>query len=273
MSIALPQTQYPNERSLSSIDLPVSRRRFSGIHSLYDQVAVEYSRHAPKFRDDVISRPLIVELAKSIGSGLDVIDVGCGDGHISRLISSFAGRVEGIDISVPMLMQARQTSGDLRNVSFRRANFLNLEAAFPNRRFDVAIGVYAFCCVKDQNQLDWAFRSIHRILKYGGTAIIQVPDENERLSASTSKWIEEMSTAPKTTRELVLRRLKTVDDEWVQVARYYHPLGDYLNAIQRTGFHIDEIFDPRPSAEVLDKYPSLLHESEVSSSRIFVLKK
>ncbi|CAN5296886.1 hypothetical protein BH20ACI2_BH20ACI2_02180 [soil metagenome] len=273
MNIALPLTQYSNEPRPSSIDLPLRRPRLCGIHSLYDQVAVEYSRDAPKFRDDVISRPLIVELVKSMGSGLDIIDVGCGDGHITRLISSFAGRVEGIDISESMLMQAQQKSQRFRNVSYRKGNFLNLEAHFPKRKFDVAIGIYAFCCVKDQNQLDWAFRSIYQILKHGGTAIIQVPDENEALSPNRSKWIQESSTATYATGDLVSRRLRTVDDDWVQVARYFHPMEDYFNAIQKVGFHIEHILDPRASSELINEYPSLLHESEVSSSRVFVLKK
>lgn len=47
-----------------------------------------------------------------------VLDFGCGVGRLSRLWARHADRVTGVDISAPMLEQARRIAGDLPGVSF-----------------------------------------------------------------------------------------------------------------------------------------------------------
>ncbi len=47
-----------------------------------------------------------------------VLDFGCGVGRLSRLWARHADRVTGVDISAPMLEQARRIAGHLPGVSF-----------------------------------------------------------------------------------------------------------------------------------------------------------
>jgi len=262
-----------NLSKLPTSPIPLYNRHFSNIHRLYDSVAADYSRAEAKFRDDLISRPLIVELARFYGHGKRVVDVGCGDGHISRLVSSFAERVVGVDISNPMLHQARTRSADFKNISYVRANFLNLKPVFQSQKFDLALGVFAFCCARSTNELDWAFGSIYQVLENGGIAIIQIPDESEQSAQSISEWIKETPYPVDKIGKLVQRELKTVDGNWVNVARYHYRKSDYLESITKAGFKLADILSPKASADLLSLHPSLQHEAEVSSSLVFVLNK
>ncbi|MFN0278660.1 MAG: class I SAM-dependent methyltransferase [Pyrinomonadaceae bacterium] len=273
MIIAPRQKRNLTQMAPTPASLYSAKKFFLDIYRLYDRAASAYSRDAPKFRDDLISRPLIVELAKSHGYGKRIVDVGCGDGHISRLISTFAETVVGVDLSASMLNEAYRKSGLFKNVQFLRGNFLNLESTLPNQKFDVALGIFAFCCVKNLNQLDWAFRSIYQVLEKNATAIIQIPDERENLSESSSQWIEDSPYSINEVGQLVNRRLKAIDDSWVDVARFHYRKKDYLNSISKAGFRIEYILEPKATSELVNLHPSLKHEAEVSSSLILILKK
>lgn len=241
------------------------------IYRLYDFVAKAYSRDEPKFRDDIITRPLIVEIAKLKGYGKEMIDIGCGDGHISRLIAPFSESVLGIDISDAMLIEARQKSHFFRNLDFVKANFLNLNAL--NRKFDIALGIFAFCCVKSIKELDLAFNNLYSILRKDGYAIIQIPNDKEVLAESKSEWIAEMPYSNTDIGKIIFRQLKTVDNNWVNVARYHYRLDEYLQSIKNANFKIENIIEPKATSHHIKIYPSLKNEGEIPASIIFVLKK
>ena len=73
---------------------------------IYDDFATEYA-------DDVISReekgvehdPIIPSMLEIIGevAGLDVLDAGCGEGYLSRILAERGATVTGIDISARLL--------------------------------------------------------------------------------------------------------------------------------------------------------------------------
>lgn len=244
------------------------------IHHLYDEVAEQYSRDDAKFRDDLISRPFIVELARLFGANKKVLDFGCGDGHVSRLVSPFAKSILGVDYSSKMIQQARLKTSMCRNVQFQRINFLNLAEKISGGTFDLCLAVYAFCCMKDLRHLRWAFRQMAHALKQKGRAIIQIPHPDESNNGSRSAWIEDIDSVTDDARgRFVRRKLRMVGGGWVLVARYHYLLNDYLDAIHTAGLMIEDTFEPKASRQLLGSFPSLSHESEVASSIVFVVRK
>jgi SAM-dependent methyltransferase len=266
----------PLIRPVSEIEslTDTSSRRLVDIHALYDSVAADYSRDEAKFRDDLISRPLIVDLARILAHKGQVLDFGCGDGHISRLIGPFVRNVLGIDLSNSMLEQARTRSVGVSNVQFINMNFLNFASVYPTGHFDLCVAVYALCCLKTQTQLRWAFHQMYQAIKSRGYVVIQIPHPGEIDSQSRSNWAEDIDRCCEEDSPTLLRRnLRTVDDKWVLVARYHHSLTDYLEAIDSSGFKIEETFEPLATSDILRSYPDLKHESQVPSSIIFVARK
>ena len=57
-----------------------------------------------------------------------VLDFGCGVGRLTRLWAKHATHVTGVDISAPMLEQARRIAGDLPGVTFVLNDAENLQS-------------------------------------------------------------------------------------------------------------------------------------------------
>lgn len=55
------------------------------------------------------------------------LDVGCGTGLFARKLAERVARVEGVDVSSDVLELARERSGHIGNLSFRRADLLTDE--------------------------------------------------------------------------------------------------------------------------------------------------
>ncbi len=94
------------------------------------------------------------------------VDIACGTGDVAFLLAERypEGRVEGLDISEPMLSIARGRNR-YRNVCFFRQDMCAI--AFPEESVDIVTGSYA---LRNAPDLPRAVGEIRRILKPGGTA-------------------------------------------------------------------------------------------------------
>jgi len=56
-----------------------------------------------------------------------VLDIGCGTGEFSRLLSKYAGEVIALDISEEMLAKARSMASQLTNITYVKADFMSYD--------------------------------------------------------------------------------------------------------------------------------------------------
>jgi SAM-dependent methyltransferase len=113
-----------------------------------------------------VARALRVRLAAQ--SGARVLDAGCGTGGLLlRLRARFPGAVfSGIDFSGLACELARQRTGaDIREASITAL-------PFGDGEFDAVVSADVVCQVDDAAR---AFSEIHRVLKPGGTVVINLP--------------------------------------------------------------------------------------------------
>ncbi len=99
-------------------------------------------------------------------AGLEVLDIGCGDGLLAAELAAVAARVTGIDPDAAMLRAAAErTAGqDIRFVQGR------IEALpFPDASFDLVTAVTVLCFVKDEVT---AWHEMARVLRPGGRLVI-----------------------------------------------------------------------------------------------------
>ncbi|MEU6036297.1 methyltransferase domain-containing protein [Actinomadura sp. NPDC047616] len=105
--------------------------------------------------------------AAAIGERDRVLDVGCGNGQVTRLAARRArlGQVTGVDLSGPMLRTARLAALDeqVGNVTFERGDAQ--VHPFPDGAFDVAISRFGVMFFADPVA---AFANIRRALRPGG---------------------------------------------------------------------------------------------------------
>ncbi|MFI1235172.1 class I SAM-dependent methyltransferase [Nocardia salmonicida] len=105
----------------------------------------------------------------SLAGAEHVLDVGCGDGYVTRLIASRvpAGSVLGIDPSPRMIEAARTADDQLTNIDFGVGDVTTM--TFP-RDFDLVVSFNALHWVLDQ---ETAYRHIAAALEPSGRLLVQ----------------------------------------------------------------------------------------------------
>lgn len=103
-----------------------------------------------------------------------ILDLGCGGGWLSKVLSSYHYEVVGIDISVHLIKHARKVVpnpifvlGDSSNLPFREGTF------------DAVVGI----AVLHHVDVKMSLKEIKRVLKNGGTLMLLEPNKLNPLSA------------------------------------------------------------------------------------------
>jgi ubiquinone/menaquinone biosynthesis C-methylase UbiE len=114
-----------------------------------------------------------------------VLDVGCGSGWATRLLSEYAinGHVTGIDISDEMIGVARESSKAFPNADFEVASAEQLP--FADNEFTHAFSMESLYYYAN---IPLALEEIHRVLRPGGlfVAVMDLYWESE----ATHQWID-----------------------------------------------------------------------------------
>ena len=114
-----------------------------------------------------LERDVVLELAGSL-EGLDVLDVGCGDGAYALAAARAGAHVTGLDRSGAAVAAARaRTEGEGLALELQVADARALP--FPAARFDVVLAVTVLCFVEDPAQ---AIAEMARVLRPGGVLVL-----------------------------------------------------------------------------------------------------
>lgn len=119
---------------------------------------------------EAVERRAVLELAGSV-EGLDVLDVGCGDGVHAVALALRGARSSGVDVSNGALAQARRNAR-AAGISIALAAADAARLPFPAGRFDLVMSVTALCFVASP---DAAVREMARVLRPGDPAMEAAP--------------------------------------------------------------------------------------------------
>jgi len=98
--------------------------------------------------------------------GETILDVGCGTGIFTLDVLKLGPSVVGLEISLPMLMRARQKTGDS---PFRPVTADMLSLPFSNDVFDKTVSMTALEFVENAQD---AIRELFRVTRKGGTVVV-----------------------------------------------------------------------------------------------------
>ncbi|WP_432884251.1 class I SAM-dependent DNA methyltransferase [Kribbella sp. CA-245084] len=135
------------------------------IRTSYDTVAVSYAELVVDGADwETEAFDLLAKLVA--GSGLPVLDVGCGPGRTTGLLAERGLRVTGIDLSPGMIEVARRSCPDL---DFRVGSMTALDIADGS-----ASGVVSWWSIihLPRNVVPQAFAEFYRVLAPGGVLLL-----------------------------------------------------------------------------------------------------
>lgn len=129
-------------------------------------ISYEYERIA-----DIKRLKFIAEsLGKAIPAGGNILDVGCGNGVISRHLGQFGYNVLGIDISQKTI-EVATSKNTLPNVRFEVISAEDLIA--QGKQFDAVICSEV---LEHLHQPDILLKTLYRSLKDEGTLVVTVPN-------------------------------------------------------------------------------------------------
>ena len=207
---------------------------------------------------DLVNTPAFLDLLPEV-RGLRGLDIGCGDGHNTRLVAERGAVMFGIDVS-PTFVQRALAGGC---VSCAVASGQSLP--FSDGAFDF---VTAFMSIMDMPQPERALAEGARVLRPGGFLQLSIMHPcffapYRRLLRDAAGQAYAMEVGRYFDTEIRI-------DEWLfsaapaevkaglrpfRVPIFYRTLAEWMNMIVDAGLRIERVAEPRASEETAAKFP------------------
>jgi ubiquinone/menaquinone biosynthesis C-methylase UbiE len=198
--------------------------------------------------------------------GMRGLDVGCGEGHNTRLVAQRGAQMTAVDIAETFVCYAKQQEArEPLGIEYKAADACELP--FGDESFDFAT---AFMSLMDISTPEHAIAEVHRVLKPGGffqfsithpcfdtphrrnlrnehglTYAIEVGDYFVNLEGDVMQWL--FRSAPDEIRK---------DLPLFQVPRFTRTLSQWLNLLV-DDFLIERLEEPRPSDDAVRECPDV----------------
>jgi ubiquinone/menaquinone biosynthesis C-methylase UbiE len=222
---------------------------------------------------DHLNTPAFFSLLPPV-AGLKGLDIGCGEGHNTRLLARRGAVVTGIDIAETFVAYARKAEvAEPLGIEYGVASAVALP--FADGAFDFATGFMSFM---DVPETDRVLAEAHRVLRPGGflqfsichpcfdtphrrnlrdssgqTYAIEVGEYFRDLDGEVSEWL--FSAAPPEAKASLPP---------FRMPRFTRTLSQWLNRLIDVGFRLERLSEPRPSDETIRECPALQDAQVVS---------
>ena len=197
-----------------------------------------------------------------------ILDLGCGFGeHCKRFVESGAKKVIGIDISEKMLEIAKIENAD------SKITYINMpmeDISKLNEKFDVVVSSLAFHYVED---FSGVVKNIYDLLNEKGIFLFSQENPLCTCFSGGNRW-----TKDENGNKLYINLSNYgVEGErestWFvdNVKKYHRTFSSIINTLIETGFTVEKMVEPLPTAELLEKYPDykdLFHKPDFLLIRV-----
>jgi SAM-dependent methyltransferase len=188
--------------------------------------------------------------ADELAGRRDVLDVGCGDGQVARVLAEGGAHVVGVDPTWNQITVAAARAG---GPAYARA--AAAELPFASASFDAAVACLVFEHIDD---LDGAISEVARVLRPGGRFALFL--NHPLLQTPGSGWIDDQILDPPEQYWRIgpyLTEAETVEQVELGVyIRFLHrPLSRYVNALADHGLVLERMIEPAPPRGFLARAP------------------
>jgi SAM-dependent methyltransferase len=231
--------------------------------SLWEQHAGWWQREFTEGADPEYVEQILPLVDKHFEGARRVLDVGCGEGQVSRRIAALGADVVGIDPTRAQIAVARERAGAPR---YALAMADDLPCA------DGAFDAVVMCLVIEHiDPIDPCLHEIARVLAPGGRFVLFL--NHPLLQTPGSGWIDD----------------HILDEQYWRVGPYIHddaviepvapgidlpfmhrPLSRYIHVMGKVGLLIDDMEEPAPPQGFLATAPEYLAASSIP--RLMVIR-
>ena len=178
-----------------------------------------------------------------------MLDVGCGDGQVSRLVASAGAElVIGVDPTWNQIRVAAERGG---GVQVARSGAAALP--FADESFDAVVACLVFEHIRD---VDDAIAEVARVLAPGGRFCFFL--NHPLLQTPNSGWIDDQVLDPPEQYWRIGPYL--VEDETIEevekgvfIPFIHRPLSRYVNSLAECGLLVERMLEPAPPPGFIDR--------------------
>lgn len=140
--------------------------------------------YAPSLDDVADAQADAIWRLLELDRGVEVLDLACGHGRIANALAGRGALVTGLDATAPFLDRARAKASELGvNVDYVEGDMRSLP--FPDGRFDHVVSWFTSFGYFDDQENRGVLREAHRVLRPGGSLLI----ENNNLAELLPRWL------------------------------------------------------------------------------------
>lgn len=210
--------------------------------ALWERHAGWWQREFSAGADPEYEEQILPLAAAELAGSARVLDVGCGDGQVSRLAVSLAAElVVGVDPTWNQVRIAAERGG---GAAFARAAAAGLP--FAAASFDAVVACLVFEHIRD---VDEAIAEVARVLASGGRFCFFL--NHPLLQTPNSGWIDDQVLDPPEQYWRIGPYL--VEDETIEevekgvfIPFIHRPLSRYVNALAEHGLLLERMEEPAP---------------------------
>ena len=179
-----------------------------------------------------------------------VLDIGCGDGQISRVLAMGGAEVVGVDPTANQIAVALQRGG---GPAYVRAPADRLP--FADASFDAALACLVF---EHIDAVDDSIAELARVLRPGGRFSFFL--NHPLLQTPGSGWIDDhVLDPPEQYWRIGPYLVESENIEQVELGVYirfvHRPLSRYINALSEHGLVLERMVEPPPPPGFLERAP------------------
>jgi SAM-dependent methyltransferase len=211
----------------------------------------------PEYEEQIL--PLIANL---LHGARRVLDVGCGEGQVSRRIAGLGAEVVGLDPTAAQIRVAHQRGGAARYIRARSE-----EIPSPNASFDAVVLCLA---LEHVDPFEPAINEVARVLASGGLFLLFLV--HPLLQSPGSGWVEDLNSGDHFWRIGPYLQDDVAIDEIapdVHLEFAHRPLSRYIHAMGQAGLLIEDMLEPTPPSAVIAETGDLANATGIP--RLMVL--
>lgn len=239
-----------------------------------------FVRSGKNYYSEFMNRPAFLRVVGD-ASGKKLLDIGCGEGHLSRFFAENGAEVTAVDFSEALIEMASEEDRERPlGINYIAADAANL-GMLESESFDL---VCCFMALMDIADYRGAIAEASRVLKPGGRFVIAIthPCFSTRLKdgEEVAGWVKRMGEDG--SHEYLYYR---IDDyfqrygfewEWKHdripssfvTTGFHRTLSDYVNALTGNRLFVTRLEEPQPQEEGVRLLPSMQKHNRIPQSLV-----